>query len=606
MPSFFSLVTLGLILLGWLVVSMLTSYFLYVQNYSQELATSWVFMGNLTSSSISLWLRNAEWNESGDDSIHQLQVFSKIGNDIVFAQDIPAINEKSSFVQSVDVTGLEKSTEYLYKFSNSESRQVLQEGTFRTAPAQGESFRFAASSCSWTGSNHHIYSNILDRTTNEQGLLFMILLGDLHYEDLNTPSLQTRIKAIDRTLGASNQQNLFANLPLSYMWDDHDFLGNNLGGIDSDKAGVEAAFDQYRMAMPHYSLHSNVSMHQSFTISNRVRFVISDLRSELGKSQAISEEQEDWLLNEFAQSDKYDFVIWATSVPWIGVIDDDAGKDELIDAWWGHTEQRERISNFISNQAPKRNIMAISGDAHMLALDDGSNTYYGNVTSSFNSSRTSFPILQTGPLSRIGSIKGGPFSEGCHANTFESNHQYSVIEYDNDNGEPCLTITAYQISSASGKENPVLVKKFCGPDIFARPSTGLDASCEETYFSDLVLVLLGLEIALVLVALGLLMTRKTFGGLSCSGGWLDRVLVIAAFLVWLLLLYGFGITMPFLVAGANVFDMFSVSLVGLLAMLTVVSFLVAWLVYGEPQDGDDASEPEDSNEGVEGQNEDNG
>ena len=97
----------------------------------------------------------------------------------------------------------------------------------------------------------------------------------------------------------------------------------------------------------------------------------------------------------------------------------------------------------------------------MLAFDDGTNTYYG----SSNETQLSFPILQSGPLDRIGSAKGGPFTEGCHACRYERNRQYSTMTFipaDNiTNTEPCLEIHAYRMVGRPSKET-VFTKRLCG------------------------------------------------------------------------------------------------------------------------------------------------
>jgi hypothetical protein len=46
----------------------------------------------------------------------------------------------------------------------------------------------------------------------------------------------------------------------------------------------------------------------------------------------------------------------------------------------------------------------VSGDAHMLAFDDGSHTDYSG------SGRAGFPLLQAAALDRKPSVKGGPYS----------------------------------------------------------------------------------------------------------------------------------------------------------------------------------------------------
>jgi len=569
----FTKVTLAILLLIWLIISAVTSYMLYLRDHAQEAATSWVFMGNLKETSISFWLRT-----TSDDSQHRLEIFdTNSTTNPIFIQNAMMGDQ---FVETVEVTGLKSSTGYSYKFLKDD--QVVREGTFRTAPAVGDNFSFAASSCAWTGSNHDVYKNIIQKQNSP---LFLLMVGDLHYEDLSTPSIEERIQAIDKTLGASNQQYLFQNLPMSYMWDDHDFLGNNLGGIDASPADLQAALEQYQLSIPHYPLISNTSMHHAYTIS-RVRFIISDLRSELGPDQIMSQQQEDWLLQEFSQSDRYDFVIWATSVPWIG-----PASGEREDAWYGYSEQRQRVSNFISSQAPRRNILAIAGDSHMLALDDGSNTYYGNNVG--ENLTASFPILQTGPLSRPGSFKGGPYSEGCFAKKFEVNHQYSIIDYDGGGGDgvSCLTIRAYEASSGD-EDDLVFSKSFCGTDIYETTTPDSTGSCEESYFSTLIWILLVVTMALFVAGVVFVLFVRIFNKL------LTRLLMAVVLILWTVVLYALGFGMPYLVANASAFDTLSIALIGLIAWLTVDVYLIAWLstegVYIDPPERE--PKDEDSND----------
>ena len=49
----------------------------------------------------------------------------------------------------------------------------------------------------------------------------------------------------------------------------------------------------------------------------------------------------------------------------------------------------------------------LSGDAHMLAIDDGSNNRYGP------SGERMFPVMHASALDRSGRLKGGPYSHGA-------------------------------------------------------------------------------------------------------------------------------------------------------------------------------------------------
>jgi phosphodiesterase/alkaline phosphatase D-like protein len=90
-------------------------------------------------------------------------------------------------------------------------------------------------------------------------------------------------------------------------------------------------------------------------------------------------------------------VVWANSVPWI------AAPTQSGDHWdWGgYDDERRRLAAFIQDRSIE-NLVIVSGDAHMLAIDDGTNSP-GRI-----------PVLQAGSLDRHGSIKGGPYSEGAY------------------------------------------------------------------------------------------------------------------------------------------------------------------------------------------------
>lgn len=77
---------------------------------------------------------------------------------------------------------------------------------------------------------------------------------------MNVDSLERRIDAaIDNVLSSAKQKRLWANVPLSVVWDDHDWLGNNKGG-DTSQVGYQAALDSYRVAFPHYDPLSSSSI----------------------------------------------------------------------------------------------------------------------------------------------------------------------------------------------------------------------------------------------------------------------------------------------------------------------------------------------------------
>ena len=71
------------------------------------------------------------------------------------------------------------------------------------------------------------------------------------------------------------------------------------------------------------------------------------------------------------------------------------------------------------------NLVMVSGDAHMVAIDDGSNSGYAR------DGTPGFPLLHAGALDRPGSVKGGPYSEGA----YPGGGQFGRLEIRDDGGD---------------------------------------------------------------------------------------------------------------------------------------------------------------------------
>ena len=99
-------------------------------------------------------------------------------------------------------------------------------------------------------------------------------------------------------------------------------------------------------------------------------------------------------------------------MPWI------APEDSARDDWGGYATERAELANFIADNGVS-NLMMLAGDAHMLAIDDGTNTDYSA------SGRGGFPLLHAAALDRPGSVKGGPYSEGAYPGA----GQYGLVTF---------------------------------------------------------------------------------------------------------------------------------------------------------------------------------
>lgn len=310
------------------------------------------------------------------------------------------------------LSGLRPDTRYTYTVAGTSGR-------FRTFPAGPASFTVALGSCAQTGSSHPVFETI----ARHEPLLFLHN-GDFHYENIAVDDVRVFRTAYGRALTSVTQSALHRSTAVNYMWDDHDFGPNNSDRTSPSRAASRAA---YREMVPHYPLADEAAIYHAFTIG-RVRFIVSDTRSERdppgvpeGPARTmLGAKQKAWLKHELlAARDTAALIVWVNSVPWIGR---DTGS-ENEDRWTGFTTERAEIAAFLE-QHDIRNLCVLSGDAHMLAIDDGSNNRYGPA------GRPLFPVFHAAALDRKGSVKGGPYSHGA----FGGPGQFGLMRVHDDGG----------------------------------------------------------------------------------------------------------------------------------------------------------------------------
>jgi alkaline phosphatase D len=304
-------------------------------------------------------------------------------------------------IVTLDVEGLIPNSQYHYAPEVDGFLDLASIGRFRTFPSDTGSFSFAFASCATTGSNHPVFQTI-------RGLdpLFFFHLGDFHYEDIAVDDVDVFRQAYEAVLSSPNQSQMFRDIPLEYIWDDHDFGPNN---SDSTAPGRLAARLTYQEYVPHYPLVAgtgDVPIYHAFTVG-RIRFIVCDMRSarspyyatDNGSKTMMGTEQKAWFKQELLNArDSFPLIVWVNSLPWIGVTGDDG--------WYLYTTERREIANFIKANNIERLCM-ISGDAHMLAIDDGTNSDYAT------GGGAAFPVMHAAALDRGGSVKGGPYSHGA-------------------------------------------------------------------------------------------------------------------------------------------------------------------------------------------------
>lgn len=329
---------------------------------------------------------------------------------------------------TLSVQGLVPDTDYYYgvEVGGVLRGEPVSRGRLRTFPLGRGSFKIAFASCSdFRAPDQSAFDAILAA----RPLLF-IHMGDLHYSDTSTANPDDYRANYDAVLNQPNQGAMYRGVPVVYMWDDHDFCGND---SDATSAGREVARSVYKERAPHYPIASAAggAMAQAFTVG-RVRILVTDLRSAADPSSKkdtaakthLGIAQKNWFKQELisARDAGFPLILWVCTNPWIGVANSAADDDN----WSGYATERAELADFIRDNRI-RNLVLLSGDMHALAYDDGTHSDYAT------GGGAPLTVLHAASLTQNGSIKGGPYTSGA----IPGGQQYGILEV-YDGGGPSI------------------------------------------------------------------------------------------------------------------------------------------------------------------------
>ena len=237
---------------------------------------------------------------------------------------MPAVVSETNQYNIVAFTlnNLEPNTQYHYALEIDGHVDRKKRGAFKTFPPPGPaSFQFAFASCGRTGSTRDVFDRI-----REHQPLFYMNMGDFHYQDIRTNRPSLFRAAYDAVLASPQQGDLYRAVPFIYMWDDHDYGGNNANRKSTTHPAARGTYDLYVPHYPFVNADMEEPINQTFTVG-RVKFIMTDLRSERddpkdkddAKKTLMGEKQKKWFKDELlAANGKYPLICWMTTVPWIG------------------------------------------------------------------------------------------------------------------------------------------------------------------------------------------------------------------------------------------------------------------------------------------------
>lgn len=397
-----AVVTTGLLLGGWLSATAVHDHYFGPAHPTSDTArlddplVEWAWAGAASESGFTVVVK-----PTGVAEQVAIEVNDVAGDPVDVSSPSPVVDG----VARVALTGLDPATEYQYRPIVDGAVAPEWHGRARTflSAEAGQPITIAFSSCARTGSNGSVFDAI--RAVNPD---LYVITGDMHYSNIARNDPDAFAGAYDKVLTAPAQAALYRSVPVAYVWDDHDYSAND---GDASAPSRPAARTAYERAVPHADLSNDTTINQAFSVG-AVRVILLDTRSarEPGRT-LLGEEQLDWLERELvASSASHDLVVLVSPTPWIGAA------SASSDAWAGFEDERRQVADVIAENEID-DVVIVGGDAHMIAIDDGSNSDYSSAGGA------SVPVLQAAALDRPGSVKGGPYSEG----TFPGAGQFGLL-----------------------------------------------------------------------------------------------------------------------------------------------------------------------------------
>lgn len=429
-------VTLVVVLLGWLALSRPAPV------VAQGRGVAWAWSGAVTHESATIVARL----DAGGTEARLVVTPDRAGADSMTYPSNGFSKPDAHGVVRFAATRLEPATRYRYRVETPDGGRL--DGRLRTWATGPFSFRFAFASCATTASNHRVFDAIASMTPD-----LFVHMGDFHYLNIGRNDADAFRRAYDRVLASPRQSALYRSTPITYVFDDHDFGANN---ADGTSASALAATRVYRERVPHFPLQPDTTgIQQAFSIG-RVRVIVTDTRTARAPLDAarprtmLGEAQVRWLEAELEKAKDAPLVIWVNTVPWITKVN-----ESTAEGWAPFAEERTRIADRIDELGLTPRMVMLSGDGHMAAIDDGSNSAY---MSSRTKDTRGFVVAHGAPLDRWTRVKGGPYSHGVS----RQNHQFGLLDVA-DTGS-ALDVTVSARNSVGGLIPGLLLRLRCEKD----------------------------------------------------------------------------------------------------------------------------------------------
>lgn len=335
----------------------------------------------------------------------------------IFSKETIAEDSNYNFCK-IEVDSLIPNTTYYYRAIVDGYPSKRWHGFKTFASNQRTSFSFGFGSCQQSSYSKWIPE--IFPVIAQDSLRFFMQIGDWTYPDTTKKKFgytyNSKWSLLEKSYEEKYDYNypfsseVLSQMPVVYVYDDHDFGWNNSDGSDPFKSNSIKAYEKF---FPHYKLaNPKNGIWQKFRFGN-VEFFVLDLRTQrspnmeafdkngkfnpppghsiLAGYKIDGENQREWLERSLKESKAEWKVIVSTVIfnpgyrkaldsdtlmkkyPWL--------KGDIADKWACFPEDAKDILNTIKENDIK-NVIVLSGDIHTSFIDDGKNSLLPEICAS--------------------------------------------------------------------------------------------------------------------------------------------------------------------------------------------------------------------------------
>ena len=243
---------------------------------------------------------------------------------------------------------------YYYGIESGGTIDRARTGHVRTTPRQPFSFTIAVGGCARVGSNGAVYDAI-----RRQNPFLYLVAGDFYYANIDEDDREAFENEYDLALTRPRRRRSTGR------------CRSTTSGTTTTSAPTEPTRPHRAARRPSRAIGRSRRITRCPTRPASTTRSWSDACASWSQTRdrrvptMLGARQKAWLKRELLLAQrKNQLAVWVSSVPWIA--------SEGADSWAGYPHERRELADFVERSRIV-NLLMVAGDAHMVAIDDGTN-----------------------------------------------------------------------------------------------------------------------------------------------------------------------------------------------------------------------------------------